>query len=79
VFKPKVDDPIADLRRAVAGFRPGQERLAPADAGDARGNASANAHNATHTAAFSRSAGRAVIPRCSGLNFCVAKNFRRAA
>ncbi len=28
VFKPKVDDPIADLRRAVAGFRPGQERLA---------------------------------------------------
>ena len=24
----KVDDPIADLRRAVAGFRPGQERLA---------------------------------------------------
>src|SRR6266478_6614851 len=28
VFKPKVDDPIADLRRAVAGFRPGQEGLA---------------------------------------------------
>jgi len=28
VFKPKVDDPITDLRRAVAGFRPGQERLA---------------------------------------------------
>src|SRR5262249_24272967 len=27
VFKPKVDDPITDLRRAVAGFRPGQERL----------------------------------------------------
>ncbi len=24
----RVDDPIADLRRAVAGFRPGQERLA---------------------------------------------------
>src|SRR6516165_369207 len=24
----KVNDPIADLRRAVAGFRPGQERLA---------------------------------------------------
>src|SRR5262249_16672824 len=24
----KVDDPIADLRRAVAGFRPGQERPA---------------------------------------------------
>ena len=28
MFKPKVDDPIADLRRAVAGFRPGQEGLA---------------------------------------------------
>jgi hypothetical protein len=28
VFKPKVDDPIADLRRAVAGFRPGQQGLA---------------------------------------------------
>ena len=28
MFKPKVDDPITDLRRAVAGFRPGQERLA---------------------------------------------------
>ena len=28
LFKPKVDDPITDLRRAVAGFRPGQERPA---------------------------------------------------
>jgi len=28
VFKPRVDDRITDLRRAVAGFRPGQERLA---------------------------------------------------
>src|SRR5262249_61305190 len=28
VFKRKIDDPIADLRRVVAEFRPGQERLA---------------------------------------------------
>jgi chromosome segregation ATPase len=28
VFKRKIDDPIADLRRAVAELRPGQERLA---------------------------------------------------
>src|SRR5262249_34095403 len=28
VFKRKIDDPIADLRREVAEFRPGQERLA---------------------------------------------------
>ena len=28
MFKPRVDDRITDLRRAVAGFRPGQERLA---------------------------------------------------
>src|SRR5207245_11052537 len=28
VFKPKVDDPIAALRRAGAGFRPGQAGLA---------------------------------------------------
>jgi chromosome segregation ATPase len=27
VFKRKIDDPIADLRRAVAELRPGQERL----------------------------------------------------
>ena len=28
MFKRKIDDPIADLRRVVAEFRPGQERLA---------------------------------------------------
>jgi hypothetical protein len=33
VFKRKVDDPIADLRRAVAGFRPGREGLAASRAG----------------------------------------------
>ena len=30
MFKRKINDPIADLRRAVAELRPGQERLAAA-------------------------------------------------
>jgi hypothetical protein len=33
---PKVADPIADLRRAVAAFRPGQERLAASSGAEVR-------------------------------------------
>jgi hypothetical protein len=35
VFKRKINDPIADLRRAVAELRPGQERLAASRAAKA--------------------------------------------
>src|SRR5262249_28780148 len=40
----------------------------PADAGDARGNANANTHDAVHPAAFFRSSVGAVIPRRCGVS-----------